>query len=413
VPTTKSVSGFLCFVTVSLAGQLVAAAPPDWDFIIAELQRRQDAVRTARCSWDSTDVGRPILVELPKGDVGIGPPGPKEEHRNLTFAFDGPKHGYTYYASGRRDGGPPDYAKFDGAVNAEFSPPTSDSFGTGLIGPRKEFREFNNWNLWPMLLAFRPFAQPGIGMPADQLQCEVDRTTLGGRECAVARWRKGPDWYSVFVDEVDWCTIVRLEKHWGSEKPSGRPDDHLMGSIDVKYTRTKDNVPYPSEWTLHFDNKGQHVTTGVMKKIELNVDCPASDFSGTPFPVGTLVHDRIEGAEYWQRANGRIEKTIWQEHVPPEKLIPGTDFEVVLTCHNSETTPLSALRDVRCVYFLNGATEEQVTQMTVGSKSRHRVTLTAVIPIPKDAKSLRYGFRYEFGGDPCEQWHPEIKAIGK
>lgn len=280
---------------------------------------RQDVVSGGRFVWSIDRTVYPGAITIP----GKGPL-PKAESnthaRGARFTFEGDKYAYRYflksYVENERK---PELSAtaYDGDTAATYHPARWVDYGEAIVHSETEFREFNNFHIWPFLLAFRPLAERGAGLLEKQLEASEQTVRVDELETIPVHWRVSNSRRVFYLDRTDFL-VRRFEQYQTAEDR-----EWLDARLDIASYRThSDSVFIPDNWALtFFHHDGAIRSTCVCNLEEYSVNKPVSmgEFTLIPFPDGTLVEDERDGTTWWQRPGSERELVSSPDLIPPRR----------------------------------------------------------------------------------------------
>ena len=279
--------------------------------VMAAWSARQSSVVSARFVWSAQRTLQPgAMLPLP---LDGGKPWPTEvevvHQSGCRFDFDGDCFAYHYYPQnpkGSEEAQSLNLIAFDGSSTLSYGPPTKSHRGQAHYDFRP-FSEFNNLNLWPFLINFRPMGKDGIGVDPESVTLKDKRVAIDGQNCAVLEWKDERRRRLFFVIPQTPFLVIRYREFNFVE---GAPNkESLSTQFDLSYGDAKDRIRVPKEWTATWyrDGKVRIEVKGKLTEHSFNEPLPEDAFDPLVFPEGTLIIDDRIKMKFWQRANGKLE----------------------------------------------------------------------------------------------------------
>jgi hypothetical protein len=305
--------------------------PTEVSTVISAFEQRAHAVRTGRFVWKEALTAFPSAMLDPK--VGLLPKSIiRQFNDGITFQFDSNRFLYKYHLIDFQGTGrsyPLSAHSFDGENVASYHPPVLQlTYGEAQIHSLKDFREFQNFNIWPFLFTYRALPTRGVGLAGARLRVVSSQNVQEA---------SGPDKLKADIVDLEWATkdsirhflldrkrafrLVRFEQLNDIQRGEVKervPYAELL--IDAYVTDQESGVDVPKSWTLRFfGSTGKPIKESVCTLTEhsINVESGLEPFSLIPFPVGTLVEDEKRGIKAWQREGGKLEVIVPQRAIPP------------------------------------------------------------------------------------------------
>ncbi len=274
--------------------------------ISAAWKTRQERVRSARIEWKETELipkgmkPAPVSSAAGKGRSPAAtrepmPPTDLSLERSRTVLLNGRmlrmnREG-PYWHSGRAEVDQDAYVStYDGEVAKSFFDEKSIGELIGFIEVQARNQDFDNRNLLPMALAFRPCDPDMGGRDLAGSTVSPGMETIAGRPCVVITGNPARSSYeSLWLDPHRDFVVLRIQDESGN---GGRID-----TFDISYQKDPSHGWVPSEWkwTATGGISGRLFGRAAAKvtRYAVNTDIPKSAFQ-FEFPVGTYVSDLRE-----------------------------------------------------------------------------------------------------------------------
>jgi hypothetical protein len=330
----RILGGYCClWLTTALPGGWADEPLVKW---LEAWREREARISSGRFEWSETRVIQPHTRWRDNGEQ-FPDEALTKRHTGITFQFAGARALYRYFMSTYDDSGLPEVPSvhaFDDEFVATYDAPRLKPHGQGVIHARDDFREYENYNLWPMLYAVRPVAPRGMNLGQASLEVVALETltqpvppALLEQRPHVLVWRGQAIYRRLFLDQADPPRLLRMDEYLIPDQAAPKPPDGspppeiLTAELEIQaYQPCGPDLPdLPARWSLRF-----YLATGPLRD-ELTCDltaCSINDaaglepFSIVPFPDGTLVMNERDDSVSWQRGT-KLEPNGEKDRLPP------------------------------------------------------------------------------------------------
>lgn len=270
---------------------------------------RQEAVRSGRFVWCTERTTFKNTVVLPGRPEGIPETDVTTRTNDTRLVFDGDKFSYRYHRikyNTRPSKLQLSADVFDGDVAVNFKPLAEHDHAQAISFQEREFKERNNFSIWPVLLTYRPISEQGPALKKDEFAVAHDPLVEPASRSQIVLLRRVTVGRQRFW--VDQAKNYRITKMVQETQQVPENKWSVDADLTIQYSDDESGgLPVPSFWKLVFynpDGRRRSTTVGTVTEHEINPHVPKDEFTLIPFPVGTIVEDFKDRTRWRQRENG-------------------------------------------------------------------------------------------------------------